>query len=581
MGGIDGAITNSSLISYNDSNGTINITGKLAYTLQPNRETIYYMLTVQNNSGTLQYRIYNIASNGATNLSATNITIPSAISNLTYNSSHVTFQRKIGTRLFLSVYNNLLYSDNDGIAWTTTTTTPPLNAANIIGLDSGIYNGSASSVLLMILDDYSLYLSTDNGVTWSNITNHLVYDPSWPTKPTQFIYSAHKSTWYCSLESSTFTTTSQGIPCQMSIGTAGTSWTFSNTSHIYGMFGYVSSPAAPALTVNLRSLGGIFGGGSVSNKNEIGIYIDDTLLNTINLTPNIITSRNQIKIFKDTDSSTYTTLSFVIFINGISTWYRVNINSLTSECTVTSFPSDISSGNIITWDYNNKLFFYNSSTPNAIKNVSQAIYGLSTTNGFDYSTNIGDGYTLQRPVLQMGTTNTVFTAPSSTQSTMIIDTLNGRVGINKSNPTVALDVNGTLNASAKNFCISHPLPAKESSHYLIHSVIEGPYADLLYRGTVTLQDGTATINIDSAFNMTEGTFVALCRNVQCFTTNETDWTTVRGHVVGNVLTVEAQEPTCAATVSWLVIGERQDKHMLASGLTDDSGRVIVEPLQNP
>ena len=79
--------------------------------------------------------------------------------------------------------------------------------------------------------------------------------------------------------------------------------------------------------------------------------------------------------------------------------------------------------------------------------------------------------------------------------------------------------------------------------------------------------------------MTDGTFVLLCRNVQCFTTNETDWTPVRGRVSGNVLTIEAQDPTSKATISWMVIGERQDKMAHAISGTDENGELIVEAEQ--
>ena len=81
--------------------------------------------------------------------------------------------------------------------------------------------------------------------------------------------------------------------------------------------------------------------------------------------------------------------------------------------------------------------------------------------------------------------------------------------------------------------------------------------------------------------MTEGTFVALNRDVQCFTTNETGWTNVKGSVTGNQLTIIAQENTCTDTISWMVIGERQDDAIKASTLTDADGKLILEPDQKP
>ena len=137
----------------------------------------------------------------------------------------------------------------------------------------------------------------------------------------------------------------------------------------------------------------------------------------------------------------------------------------------------------------------------------------------------------------------------------------------------------SISKGSGSFHIRHPLPEKTETHDLVHSFIEGPFADLIYRGTVTLVNGTAAVNIDTAAGMTEGTFVALCRNVQCFTSNETDWTAVRGRVAGNILTIDAQDATSTATVSWMVIGERQDPHMMESSLTDENGRVIVEPVR--
>ena len=138
-----------------------------------------------------------------------------------------------------------------------------------------------------------------------------------------------------------------------------------------------------------------------------------------------------------------------------------------------------------------------------------------------------------------------------------------------------------LSKASGSFKIDHPLPEKTETHHLVHSFVEAPQADNIYRGKVTLVDGYAEINIDESAGMTEGTFVALNREVQCFTSNESHWDAVRGSVNGNILTIECQSTTSTATVSWLVIGERQDKHMYDTGWTDENGKVIVEPLKPP
>ena len=143
----------------------------------------------------------------------------------------------------------------------------------------------------------------------------------------------------------------------------------------------------------------------------------------------------------------------------------------------------------------------------------------------------------------------------------------------------AVTVAGSLSKGSGSFKIDHPLEAKKDTHHLVHSFVEGPQADLIYRGTATLENGTASINLDTAAGMTEGTFVVLNREVQCFTTNETDWDAVKGSVSGNTLTITCQNSSSTATISWLVVGERKDQHMLDTEWTDSQGKVIVEPLK--
>ena len=140
-----------------------------------------------------------------------------------------------------------------------------------------------------------------------------------------------------------------------------------------------------------------------------------------------------------------------------------------------------------------------------------------------------------------------------------------------------LTVNGSLSKNSGSFKIDHPLPEKTETHHLVHSFVEAPQADNIYRGKVDLVDGSATVNIDTVAGMTEGTFAALNREVQCFTSNESDWDAVRGSVSGNTLTIECQNTSSTATISWLVIGERQDQHMYDTDWTDANGKVIVEP----
>jgi len=139
---------------------------------------------------------------------------------------------------------------------------------------------------------------------------------------------------------------------------------------------------------------------------------------------------------------------------------------------------------------------------------------------------------------------------------------------------------GALSKSSGSFKISHPLESKKDTHHLFHSFVEGPQCDNLYRGKIELSNGSATVNLDTKSGMTDGTFVALNRDIQCFTTNETGWTAIKGSVSGNVLTITAQDNSCTDTISWLVIGERQDDEIKASSLTDDDGNLVVEKLKS-
>jgi hypothetical protein len=140
-----------------------------------------------------------------------------------------------------------------------------------------------------------------------------------------------------------------------------------------------------------------------------------------------------------------------------------------------------------------------------------------------------------------------------------------------------LAVTGALSKGSGNFKIDHPLPAKTDTHHLVHSFIEGPRADLIYRGVADLSGGSATVDLDEAAGMSAGTWELLCRDPQVWMQNDSGWGAVRGSVEGNTLTIECEETSSSDTVSWMVVAERCDPHITETGWTDDAGRVIVEP----
>ena len=108
----------------------------------------------------------------------------------------------------------------------------------------------------------------------------------------------------------------------------------------------------------------------------------------------------------------------------------------------------------------------------------------------------------------------------------------------------------------------------------MHTAIEAPKADLIYRGKHTL--GADPVNLDNNANMAEGTFVKVVKDVQVFVQNNAGWDRVKGRVEGNLLYIDCENAECTDIVDWLVIGERNDKGYRESDETDDNGHFIVE-----
>lgn len=144
-----------------------------------------------------------------------------------------------------------------------------------------------------------------------------------------------------------------------------------------------------------------------------------------------------------------------------------------------------------------------------------------------------------------------------------------------------LTINGSLNATGtKNFKIPHPVIPHAK---LIHSAVEAPRMDLIYRGRATLQQGRGFVCIDKECNMTggmtTGTFQCLVKNAQVFVCNNESWVPVMASldVAHGALAIYAKEDDCNVTVDWMVIGERNDIGTHALSHTDHTGSLVVEP----
>jgi hypothetical protein len=137
----------------------------------------------------------------------------------------------------------------------------------------------------------------------------------------------------------------------------------------------------------------------------------------------------------------------------------------------------------------------------------------------------------------------------------------------------SLDVTSGLSASNKQFKIQHPL---NENKWLYHTSTESPRADLIYRGILQLQGGVGSASIDSASNMTNGTFNALTKNPQLFLQNNESFDRIKGYVQSGSVYVLSENQNSTASIDWSVIAERQDTEILKSPLYDRNGKYKTE-----
>ena len=158
-------------------------------------------------------------------------------------------------------------------------------------------------------------------------------------------------------------------------------------------------------------------------------------------------------------------------------------------------------------------------------------------------------------------------------------TTGGNVGINTTNPTSSLHISGSLAKSSGTFDIQHPIL---SNKRLVHSFIEGPRCDLIYRGTIQMSQGSALVNIDSDCtfntigNMTQGTFEALTSNPVYYLQNNDSFDKVRGNINRNKLSIICENILSNDHINWMVVAERKDIFIKQWERTDTDGFLITE-----
>lgn len=132
-----------------------------------------------------------------------------------------------------------------------------------------------------------------------------------------------------------------------------------------------------------------------------------------------------------------------------------------------------------------------------------------------------------------------------------------------------LEIAGTVSKTAGSFDIAHP--TKGGDWRLRHSFIEGPTADNIYRGTVTISGDSVSVDLDAVSGMTDGTWAGL--NTNPWSSVSSSGNAVTWSLSGKTLTITGPD---GAVCSWMVIGERKDDGMKDSCIADDTGKLIVE-----
>ena len=133
-----------------------------------------------------------------------------------------------------------------------------------------------------------------------------------------------------------------------------------------------------------------------------------------------------------------------------------------------------------------------------------------------------------------------------------------------------VSVAGALSKGSGSFDIPHP--TRGDDWRLRHSFIEGPKADNIYRGTVTLDaSGTTTIDLDEDSGMTDGTWEAL--NTNSWSMVASSGNAVTWDLDGKTLTINGPE---GAQCNWMVMAERHDQTVIDWDATNDQGQLITE-----
>jgi hypothetical protein len=191
---------------------------------------------------------------------------------------------------------------------------------------------------------------------------------------------------------------------------------------------------------------------------------------------------------------------------------------------------------------------------------------------------------------------------------------------------------GSLTKGSGAFVINHPIDKFQNTHNLVHSFVESPKLDLIYRDNIEIKsNNVAYVDIDKHFNLFPGTFDLLNKNESIFVNNNDSFYRVKGKiskknvtVTGDITTLTANftynngttsniivgnihnmpskiidnsscqysanittlqidvESIFTGNISFMVIGERKDSFVLSANcvITDSSGELITQSIRS-
>ncbi|MGV0817112.1 hypothetical protein [Martelella sp. AMO21009] len=141
----------------------------------------------------------------------------------------------------------------------------------------------------------------------------------------------------------------------------------------------------------------------------------------------------------------------------------------------------------------------------------------------------------------------------------------------------SLTVPGSINGASKNFLIDHPLDP--TNRDLTFASTESPHYGVEAWGVARLEGGRVTVNIDSASNLTAGTWEALTQNtIVTSLQNQEGFARLRpGPVAGGQFEIIADDETCGDLVAWRAVADRNDTIIRTLGNADpETGLLIPE-----